>query len=148
MSATNMSATNAVNFEKEIPDVFKTMAGATYAVHDLGFDHKLGHLIHLRASQMNGCAHCIKMHTKEARDDGETNERLDRLVVWRHVSDFTDREKAALAWTEALTRLHDEADLGALRAELRNHFSERDIGLLTCEVAMINFWNRFGVARH
>ena len=143
-----MSATNAVNFEKEIPDVFKTMAGANDAVHGLGFDRKLGHLIHLRASQMNNCAHCIKMHTKEAREDGETNERLDRLVVWRHVSDFTAREKAAFAWTEALTRLHDETDLGVLRAELRNHFSERDIGLLTCEVAMINFWNRFGVARH
>src|SRR5437868_6560626 len=123
-----MSATNAVNFEKEIPDVFKTMSGATYAVHDLGFDRKLGHLVHLRASQMNNCAHCIKMHTKEARDEGETNERLDRLVVWRHVSDFTDREKAALAWTEVLTRLHDEADLGALRAALYRHAASRAPG--------------------
>src|SRR4029079_15105121 len=107
-----MSATNAVNFEKEIPDVFKTMAGATYAVQDLGFDRKLAHLIHLRASQMNGCAHCIKMHTKEARDDGETNERLDRVIVWRHVSDFTAREKAAPAWTQAPARLQDEGALG------------------------------------
>src|ERR1043165_3775032 len=126
-----MTAHHAVNFEKEIPAVFTTMSGATYAVHDLGFDRKLAHLIHLRASQMNGCAHCIKMHTKDAREDGETNERLDRLVVWRHVSDFTDREKAALAWTEALTSLEDEVDLGPLRAELRKHFSGRDIGLLT-----------------
>jgi alkylhydroperoxidase family enzyme len=63
------------------------------------------------------------------------------------LSGVTSAISPALAWTEALTRLHDEADLGALRAELRNHFSERDIGLLTCEVAMINFWNRFGVAR-
>ena len=85
-----MFATNAVNFEKEIPDVFKTMAGATYAVHDLGFDRKLSHLIHLRASQMNNCARCIKMHTKEKRARTvKTNERLDRLVVWRHVGDFT-----------------------------------------------------------
>lgn len=143
-----MSASNAVNYEKEIPDVYKTMISAVSSIRSLGFDHKLGHLVHLRASQMNGCAHCVKMHAKEARDDGETNERLDRLIVWRHVSDFTDREKAALAWTEALTSLHDETDLASLREELRKHFSERDIGLLTTEVAMINFWNRFGVARH
>ena len=143
-----MSATNAVNYEKEIPDVYKTMIGVHQTNVARGFDRKLTHLVHVRASQINHCAHCIKMHTKEARDDGETNERLDRVIVWRHVSDFTAREKAALAWTEALTRLQDETDLGPLRAELRTHFSERDIGLLTCEVAMINFWNRFGVARH
>src|SRR5437868_7422502 len=143
-----MSATNAVNYEKEIPDVFKTMVGVHQANLELGFDRKLAHLVHLRASQMNNCAHCIKMHSKEARDDGEANERLDRVIVWRHVNDFTDREKAALAWTEALTRLEHEVDLGVLRVELRKHFSEREIGLLTNEVAMINFWNRFGVARH
>ena len=143
-----MSATNAVNFEKEIPDVFKTMSGATYAVHDLGFDRKLAHLIHLRASQMNGCAHCIKMHVKEAREAGETNDRLDRLVVWRHVNDFNDREKAALAWTEALTYLNDERNLGPLRAELRQHFSDKEISVLTAEVAMINMWNRMAISRN
>jgi AhpD family alkylhydroperoxidase len=143
-----MSTGNAVNYEKEIPDVFKTMIGVHQANLALGFDRKLAHLVHLRASQMNHCAHCIKMHSKEARDDGETNERLDRVIVWRHVNDFTDREKAALAWTEALTQLEHEFDLDVLRTELRKHFSEREIGLLTNEVAMINFWNRFGVARH
>jgi alkylhydroperoxidase family enzyme len=88
------------------------------------------------------------MHTKEAREDGETNERLDRVIVWKHVSDFTERERAALAWTEALTVLDDAADLGAIRAELRRHFTEKEIGMLTSEVAMINMWNRFGVSRN
>ncbi|MEW6449843.1 MAG: carboxymuconolactone decarboxylase family protein [Pseudomonadota bacterium] len=143
-----MSASNAVNYEKEIPEVYKTMIGVHHANLALGFDRTLAHLVHIRASQINHCAHCIKMHTKEARDHGETNERLDRIIVWRHVNDFTDREKAALAWTEALTNLYQEADLDVLRTELRKYFSEREIGLLTNEVAMINFWNRFGVARH
>ncbi len=91
---------------------------------------------------------CIKMHTREAREDGETNERLDRVIVWNHVSDFDEREKAALAWTEALTEIDSKADLGALRARLRQHFSDKEIGALTAEVAAINFWNRMQVSRH
>ena len=112
-----MSATNAVNYEKEIPEVLKTMAGVHQGNLGLGFDRKLAHLVHIRASQINHCAHCIKMHTKEARDGGESNERLDRIIVWRQVNDFTGREKAALAWTEALTLLEHEVDLGGLRVE-------------------------------
>jgi AhpD family alkylhydroperoxidase len=104
--------------------------------------------VHVRASQINGCAHCLKMHLKEARQNGEKDERLDRVVVWKNVNDFTEREKAALAWTEALTSLEKPADLGAMRAQLRQHFSEKEIGLLTSQVALINLWNRFQVSRH
>src|SRR3546814_14524045 len=82
------------------------------------------------------------MHTREVREDGETNERLDRLVVWRHVDDYTPREKAALAFTEAMTRLDDQSVLPELRAALREHFSEQEVAALGADVAMINLWNR------
>jgi AhpD family alkylhydroperoxidase len=131
-----------------VPEVYKAFIAAENAVVASGIDKPLLHLIKLRASQMNGCAFCVKMHAKEARDDGETSERLDRLVVWSHVSDFTAKEKAALAWTEALTQLPAHTELGPLRAELRAHFSDVEASALTAVVAMINLWNRLGVSVH
>ncbi len=88
------------------------------------------------------------MHTNEARQDGETNERLDRLVVWERVSDFTPKERAALAWTEALTSLERRTDYAALRAGLREHFTEVEVGVLTVTATMINLWNRLQIACH
>jgi alkylhydroperoxidase family enzyme len=88
------------------------------------------------------------MHSLEARADGETNERLDRLVVWAQVSDFSAAEKAALAWAEALTVIDHRTDLGALRAALRTQFSDVEITALTTAVAMINLWNRLQISRH
>jgi AhpD family alkylhydroperoxidase len=111
-------------------------------------DRALFHLVLLRASQINGCANCVKMHTKEAKEDGEAEERLERLIVWRHVSDFDEREKTALAWTEALTELDTKQDLGPLRARLRTHFKDKEIGALTSAIALINFWNRMQISRH
>ena len=113
-----------------------------------GLDTKLRHLIKLRASQINGCAFCVKMHTAEARKDGETNERLDRLVVWEHVGDFSEAERAAFAWTEALTTFDKRTNYAELRGRLREHFTEKEIGILTGQVAMINLWNRMQVANH
>jgi AhpD family alkylhydroperoxidase len=143
-----MTATNAVKYEQEIPDVLQALAGAQKVIGGHGLDRKIAHLAHFRASQINGCAHCLKMHAKEARHDGETNDRLDRVIVWRHVHDFDAREKAALAWTEALTVLDPKTDLAALRAQLRQHFTEQEIAALTSEIAMINLWNRIQVSRH
>ena len=143
-----MTDTKAVKYEQEIPDVIAAMAAVQKVMNGQGLDHKIKHLVHLRASQMNRCAFCIKMHTREAREGGETSERLDRVIIWNHVSDFDEREKAALAWTEALTDLDPKAELGPLRARLRQHFSEKEIGALTAEVAMINLWNRIQVSRH
>ncbi|MCY1242885.1 hypothetical protein D9M72_558770 [compost metagenome] len=88
------------------------------------------------------------MHTKESRAEGESNERLDRIIVWDQVNDFTPREKAALAWTEALTELEPRTDFAPLRAELRQHFSEKEISVITSTVAMINLWNRIQISRH
>lgn len=143
-----MTDTSAVKYEQEIPDVLQALAGVHQTIEGHGLDRKLVHLIHLRASQINQCAFCVKMHTREARQDGEASDRLDRLIVWRHVRDFTEREKAALAWTEALTVLDGRADLAPLRAGLRQHFSDREIGLLTATISMINLWNRLQVSRH
>src|SRR3546814_19099383 len=91
----------------------------------------------LRASQINGCAFCIKMHLREARADGETEARLVRVIVCEHVDDFTPRERAALAWTEALTTIERRTESGALRAQMRAHFHDDEIGALTALVAMI-----------
>lgn len=144
-----MSAeTAAFRHDLNVPEIYKAFVAAENAVMTSGLDRGLLHLIKLRASQLNDCAFCVKMHSKEAREDGETNERMDRLVVWRHVSDFTAREKAALAWTEALTQLPPKVDLGPLRAELRAHFTDAEASAVTSVVAMINLWNRLGVSAH
>ena len=143
-----MSDRNAVNYEREIPDILQAMARVNETIDGHGLERALHHLVQLRASQLNRCSFCVKMHTKEARQDGETNERLDRLVVWDEVEDFTPRERAALAWTEALTTLDPRVDLRPLRAELRAHFSDKEVGVLTAAIAMINLWNRIGIAAH
>jgi AhpD family alkylhydroperoxidase len=148
MKEKTMSGTSAVKYEQEIPDILQALANVHKVVDTHDFDRPIFHLVQLLASQINQCAHCIKMHTKEARQDGETNERLDRVIVWQHVNDFSEREKAALAWTEALTGLDGKADLAAIRARLRKHFTDKEIGVLTSVVAMINLWNRIQVSRH
>ena len=113
-----------------------------------GFDPILRHLVKLRVSQINGCAYCVNMHNREAREDGETNERLDHVVVWRHVDHFNDAEKAALAWAEALTTRGTNVGLDGLHDRLEQHFSHEDIGTLTLIVVMINNWNRLQIAMH
>lgn len=143
-----MNETRAVRYETEIPQIIETLAGVRVLFDEYGLDRTIQHLAVLRASQINRCGFCVKMHTREAREDGETDDRLHRLIVWDQVDDFSDREKAALAWSEALTRLDVPADLPSLRAELRRHFSEREIGALTAAVAMVNLWNRIQISRH
>ncbi len=137
-----------MNYEREIADVLRSLAGVHEVMDRHGLDRNLHHLVQLRASQMNRCGFCVEMHTAEARQDGESSERLDRLVVWDQVGDFTEREKAALAWTEALTELDPRGDRGPLRERLKAHFSAEEIGILTATVAMINLWNRINLARH
>jgi AhpD family alkylhydroperoxidase len=138
----------AVNIHAEIPDTIAALAAAQAAVSAGDLEPKLRHLVTLRASQLNGCAFCIKMHVREALEDGETHDRLHRLVGWRHMTDFTPAEKAALAWTEALTVLTPESAFADLRAALRDHYTDRQIAQLTATVAMINLWNRVQAAGH
>jgi uncharacterized peroxidase-related enzyme len=143
-----MLQTNAFDYQRQIPDILKAMIASEQAIAASGLDPMLRHLVKLRASQMNGCAFCVKMHLGEARKDGETQERLDRLVVWRHVDDFSEREKAALAWTEALTVLDSAADHSDVKQRLSRSFSDAEIASLTATIAMINLWNRLMVATH
>ncbi|MEM9442795.1 MAG: carboxymuconolactone decarboxylase family protein [Pseudomonadota bacterium] len=143
-----MNEARAVSYEQTIPDVLTSLVDVHQVLETQGFDRKLRHLVHLRASQINRCGFCVKMHIREAREDGETSERLDRVVVWDQVSDFSEAEKAALAWTEALTVLDSTVDLGSLRSRLRQHFTDKDIGILTATIAMINLWNRINVSKH
>ena len=143
-----MTGSNAVDYAEHGAELLTALEAVERVIGGRGIEPALHHLVLLRASQMNKCAFCVKMHTRDARKDGEGDQRLDHLVVWRQVADFTPREKAAFAWTEALTELKDGADLAPLRAELRAHFTQAEIATLTVIVSMINLWNRIQVSSH
>lgn len=134
-----------LNYGVVAPEVVKAMMALEQAVHDTGLEPKLIHLIKLRASQINGCAFCINMHNQEARADGETQQRLDLISVWRETKFFDEREKAALAWTEAMTLVAEtnapDAEFEAMAAV----FDEREQAAIMLAIAAINGWNRFSV---
>ena len=111
-----------------------------------GLDHKLIHLLKLRASQINGCAFCIDMHSIDARAEGETEQRLYALNAWHETNFFTDRERAGLAWIEAVTRVSETHVPDEVYEEVRRHFSEKEIVDLTFLTATINAWNRLAVS--
>ena len=109
-------------------------------------DQTLLKLVEIRASQINGCAYCIDMHTKDARARGETEQRLYALPAWRATPFYTDRERAALAWTEAVTLIGQGPVPDTLYEEARRHFSERELVDLTLALVAINGWNRLSIA--
>ena len=137
-----------VAHEATVPEILTHLVNVNEMLAEQGLEAPLAHLIQLRASQINRCAFCVKMHTRDARKDGETDARLDRLVVWDHVDDFSAKEKAVFAWTEALTTLDPKTDYGALREHLRAHLSDQQISVVTVAVGMINLWNRIGISSH
>ena len=126
----------------------KAMLDLSAVAEGQGLDFKLVELVKVRASQINGCAYCIQMHTEAGRKGGEREERYYLLNAWRESDLYSDKERAALAWTEALTVIEQTTDFGSLRAGLRVHFSETDIGLLTATIAQINLWNRIQASAH
>lgn len=103
-------------------------------------------LVRVRASQLNGCAYCIDMHTKVARAAGESEQRLYALSAWREAPFFTNRERAALEWTEALTRMGEHGVSSELRDAVRSEFSEKELVDLSLAVCVINAWNRLSIA--
>jgi AhpD family alkylhydroperoxidase len=111
-------------------------------------DRRLFELVKIRASQLNQCAYCLDMHTKDARRFGETEQRIYALSAWRDTPFFTDRERAALEWTESLTRLSHAYPAEELRARLATYFDEDEIVALTFAVVVINAWNRLVVPFH
>lgn len=143
-----MTTQPRMNYYAAAPALYSAFARVSEDLKKSGFDPILRSLVELRASQINGCIFCIDMHTKEARIAGERELRLHHLAAWRESPLFSSRERAALAWTEALTRLGGHGAGGAVEQgfeSLRGHFSEGEIAQLTLLVATINAWNRIGV---
>jgi AhpD family alkylhydroperoxidase len=133
------------NAHKFAPDAIKAMTALETSIKDSGIEHSLLHLVKLRASQINGCAFCIHMHTTDARKLGETEMRLYMLNAWRESPLYSERERAALAWTESLTRL---AETGAPDADyevFKAAFNEKEQVYLTMLIGSINVWNRLQV---
>ena len=143
-----MSGANRVTLVKTVPDALGAFGSIETMFATCPVDPLLRHLVKLRVSQINGCAFCVNMHTGEARDDNEIEARLDHLVVWRNTDLFSAAEKAAFAWSEALTIQGSGADLTRLHADLVEHFSQEQIDYLTLIIVMINTWNRLQVSNH
>lgn len=128
------------------PDLMKEWQRAMFTLHRAAnLEPSLIVLVQTRASQINGCANCINLHTTTAREQGETEQRLYLLAAWREAPCYTDRERAALAWTDALTRLSDGPDLERVRADLKAHFTEEEQVKLTVAINIINGYNRLAV---
>jgi AhpD family alkylhydroperoxidase len=134
-----------LNAFKVAPDVIKAMLALEEAAQAGGLEKSLVHLVKLRASQINGCAYCVDMHTKEARRDGETEQRLYLVSAWHESPLYTPRERAAFAWTDALTRVADTRAPDDVYEEARKEFSEEELVKLTLLIVAINGWNRFAV---
>jgi len=134
-----------VDYRKLAPAALKALLGIDQFVRQSGLEHSLYELVKIRASYQNGCAYCIDMHTKEARLAGETEQRIYGVPVWRETPYFTPRERAALAWTESVTKLGEHGVPDALFREVREHFSEQETIALTMAVISINAWNRLAV---
>jgi AhpD family alkylhydroperoxidase len=135
-----------IDYTKVSPAAVKAMMGLQVYVNHSSLPHSLLALVKVRASQINGCAFCIDMHTKDARAEGETEQRLYALDAWRETPFYTPRERAALAWAEAITLIRDGHAPDALYAEVREHFSEGELVDLTLAIVAINSWNRLSIA--
>ena len=135
-----------MEYWKAAPGGFKAMSAVETYLHESGLPLPLLHMVKLRASQINGCSYCIDMHWKDARAVGETEQRLYGLDAWREAPYYSDRERAALEWTEALTNITDGHVPDALFDAVRPHFSDKELADLTWAIAAINAWNRVAIA--
>ena len=134
--------TALLNYAKASPEGYQAMLRFSNYGKETGLEPALLELVKIRASQINNCAFCLDMHTKDARAAGETEQRLYLLSAWHETPFFTPRERAALAWTEALTRLCDAPVPASLFHATREHFSEKEMVDLTLVIVGINGWNR------
>jgi AhpD family alkylhydroperoxidase len=134
--------TPRLNIFTAAPEGAKAMMGVEAAIVASGLEHSLIELVKLRASQINGCGFCIHMHVLDARKAGESDMRIHMLNAWRESPLFTDRERAALNWTEMLTHVAEHGAPDADYALLQAHFDEREQGFLTLLIGAINVWNR------
>lgn len=135
-----------INYGKIAPGIYDAMDALDQYLGTCGLDQSLAHLVRLRASQINGCAYCIDMHWKDLEALGEQPQRLYSLDAWRESPYYTDRERAALEWTEAVTLIADGHAPDPVFAEARTKFSEKELADLTLAIAAINAWNRLSIA--
>jgi AhpD family alkylhydroperoxidase len=135
-----------IDASKVNPGAYRAMFGLEKYVHESGLELSLLDLVKLRASQINGCAYCLDMHWKDGRARGESEQRLYSLDTWRETSYYTDRERAALAWTEAVTLIAETHVPDALYEQVRQQFGEEELVNLTLAVVEINGWNRLAIS--
>jgi AhpD family alkylhydroperoxidase len=134
------------SYSKAAPGVMQAMDGLDHYLGSCSVEEPLLHLVRLRTSQINGCAYCVDMHWKDLRALGEGEQRLYALTVWRESPYYTGRERAALAWAEAVARVADSRVPDELYHEVRKHFSEPELCDLTLAVAAVGAWNRLSIA--
>ena len=135
-----------MNYYQAAPDTINALSAIEARIKASGLEHSLIELVKTRASQINGCAFCINMHTQDARKNGETEQRLYLLDAWREAPVYTDRERAALAWTEAVTLIAETRAPDDVYEAVRAQFSETETVNLTMLIATINAWNRIAIS--
>lgn len=135
-----------IDYRKYAQQPLQSMLALEKYISESGLDPKLVHLVKMRASQINGCAYCLDMHSLDARAEGESEQRLYTLDAWRETPFFTDRERAALAWTEALTLISHTHAPDDVYDEMKKQFSEKEIVDLTFVIGTINLWNRLAIS--
>ncbi|MGF6254940.1 carboxymuconolactone decarboxylase family protein [Ensifer sp. ZNC0028] len=138
--------TQRLNYAQQSPEFFKKISDFSLSLKDSVIEQAIRDLVNLRASQINGCAFCVDMHVKEAKIHGESELRLYHVAIWRESNLFAPRERAALAWTEALTKLPEGGVPDELYERVRGQLSEKEISDLTFSIMAINAWNRVSVA--
>ena len=138
--------TPRMNFMQAAPGTIKALMALEAQIQGSGLEQSLIELVKTRASQINGCAYCINMHTSDARKHGETEQRLYLLNAWREAPAYSERERAALAWTEAVTLIADTHAPDDIYQEVRKHFSDAETVNLTMLIATINAWNRLAIS--
>lgn len=135
-----------INYYQLAPAALRAQLGVESYVRASGLGHSLLHLVKLRASYINGCAYCVDMHSKDARIENETEQRIYSVPMWRETPFYTPRERAALAWTDAVTTLGEAHVSDDVFNEVREHFTDLEIVNLTMAVVAINGWNRLAIA--
>jgi len=135
-----------LEYEQASPQAYKAMLAFHKASTHLNLEKSLVELVKTRASQLNGCAYCVDMHTKDARTAGESEQRLYGLSVWRETPFYTERERAALEWTEAVTLIADTHVPDEVYERVSQHFTEQELVDLTTAIIVINGWNRLAVS--
>ena len=135
-----------INYNQQTPDLAKKLFELSRFSAEGSLNPTLLDLVHIRASQLNGCAFCLDMHVKEARIHGERELRIYHLSVWRESPLFSDQERAVLEWTETVTNLPPHGISDELHARVREHLSEKEMAELTFAIGIINFWNRLNIA--